>query len=446
MLDCSQREIRARLFEGRFGMEKEGLRVTRTGHMAHTLHPFLNEEIVTDFAENQTEINTPVCDTLDEMLACVRDLMIMMQSVLAFRQELLWPFSSPCALHGEDDIPIASMAVSEEGRKYREYLAGRYGRYRMTFCGIHFNYSFGEQLLEAQWQLDGSPKEYQAWKDRFYLRIAQRIAGAGWLLAVLFNASPLVDGSYFDRHHDGQTCFTGMASVRNSEMGYWNFFAPVFDYRDMESYTRSIESYCRRSLLKAPRELYYPVRIKPAGSYSMENLRSQGADHLELRMIDLNPYELCGISRKDARFLHLFLVYLACLDKPDLSEEEQVLAAQNIKNASRYDLKISRIADDQSQSKTIWQAAMDFLDAIQAFAEEYAPDYLDALEAQRAKLTDPQNCRLAWKVREDFSDGFLEKGLALAAERQRQALAAWEMQDGAGSEEMFASGAAGLTA
>lgn len=50
-----------KLLTGEFGLERETLRVTQDGHMAHTPHPFPNDpNIVKDFCENQTEINTGV--------------------------------------------------------------------------------------------------------------------------------------------------------------------------------------------------------------------------------------------------------------------------------------------------------------------------------------------------------------------------------------------------
>lgn len=61
MFHVENEKVRALLLKGNFGLEKESLRVTPEGHMAHTPNPFPdNEHIVRDFCENQTEINTPV--------------------------------------------------------------------------------------------------------------------------------------------------------------------------------------------------------------------------------------------------------------------------------------------------------------------------------------------------------------------------------------------------
>ena len=57
--------VKQLLFQGNFGLEKEALRITEDGHMAHTPHPFPGDERITrDFCENQTEINTFGCFVL----------------------------------------------------------------------------------------------------------------------------------------------------------------------------------------------------------------------------------------------------------------------------------------------------------------------------------------------------------------------------------------------
>lgn len=71
-----------------------------------------------------------------------------------------------------------------------------------------------------------------------------------------------------------------------------------------------MEYYIRTGELREIRELYYPVRLKPKGENSLANLK-QGVDHIELRMLDLNPFSPVGISKEDLDFLQLFLFYLA---------------------------------------------------------------------------------------------------------------------------------------
>ena len=54
-------------YKGCFGIERETLRVDSNGRLAQTPHPFGDDESLTrDFCENQTEIVTPVCSSIDE--------------------------------------------------------------------------------------------------------------------------------------------------------------------------------------------------------------------------------------------------------------------------------------------------------------------------------------------------------------------------------------------
>ncbi len=63
-LDVRAPALRPLAFDGNFGLEREALRVTADGRMAHTPHPFPADHprIVRDFCENQTEINTGASD------------------------------------------------------------------------------------------------------------------------------------------------------------------------------------------------------------------------------------------------------------------------------------------------------------------------------------------------------------------------------------------------
>ena len=59
--------VRSLLLKGNFGLEKESLRITRDGNFALSLHPFPdNKNIVYDFCENQTEINTDAAPSAEE--------------------------------------------------------------------------------------------------------------------------------------------------------------------------------------------------------------------------------------------------------------------------------------------------------------------------------------------------------------------------------------------
>lgn len=424
MLNINHPDVARLLFTANFGLEKESLRIDQTGHLSHTPHEFADGHIVRDFCENQTEINTDVHPTLqqtmDELLEKTKDI----QRFCKERNELLWPFSSPPLIRNEEDIPIAN--VDKPGRSYREYLSNRYGRYKMTFCGIHYNFSFSDALLEAGWKADlkaeEDKKSFPEWKNDLYLDLANKASSMGWLINVLTAASPLVDGSYYEKKLMGKTCFTGLASMRNSELGYWNFFTPVLDYSSIEAYIQAITKYTRKGYLKEARELYYPIRLKPRGKYSLEALKQDGISHIELRMLDLNPTALSGLDMEDASFVHLFLVYLAALPPLEQSGEYQLLTEQNFKNAAHYDLKTIKIVDFSECSQTVYDAAWALLQEIRTFYQNVLPGAVPLIDRQILKLSDPQTYRYAWRLRDAFADDYVGKGIALAKRLQDELL------------------------
>lgn len=153
MLHADHETIRPLLLKGLFGLEKESLRVTPEGRMAHSPDPFPgSEHIVRDFCENQTEINTPALPSAEAAVESLWNYTRRIQRTLAAlpERELLWPFSNPPYIHNETDIPIAQYQGELASKtSYRQYLSDRYGRYRMTLSGIHVNYSFSEEIGRA---------------------------------------------------------------------------------------------------------------------------------------------------------------------------------------------------------------------------------------------------------------------------------------------------------
>ena len=122
--------------------------------------------------------------------------------------------------------------------------------------------------------------------------------------------------------------------MRNSERGYWNQYLPILDHSTLRSFTYSIRSYIKAGFLHSASELYLPVRLKPRGVDSLENLAEHGVDHIELRMFDLNPNAPLGINGRDLHFAHLLMLYLLSLPDFDFIPALQTEAVQNHKNAA----------------------------------------------------------------------------------------------------------------
>ena len=180
MMHLDSAAVRSALWSARFGLERETLRVTDSGRMAHTPHPFPADHprIVRDFCENQAEINTGVSVSAEGAVRELADVDAELRAALAAcsSPEWLWPSSNPPPLAGDDDIPIARFDGPRAGKTlYREHLAAGYGRRRMAFCGVHVNISFAPELLAAAAAAAGEP-DVRRHANALYVELAAKAA------------------------------------------------------------------------------------------------------------------------------------------------------------------------------------------------------------------------------------------------------------------------------
>lgn len=422
MLHAGNENVRKLILEGEFGIEEEGLRIHGDGHLAHTENPFEGQRyIVKDFCENQVEINTPVVSGAKEAVATLSRILRKVTDELSTlpREEFLWAFSNPPYIVSEQDIPIAQYRGEEQQKtRYREYLAERYGKYKMTFSGIHVNFSFADELLKADFAASGKT-DFRQYKDELYLMLGQKAAVYGWLLVALTAASPILDSSYVEKGVCGTSVFSGMASVRCSELGYWNYFSPVLDYRDVDSYAESIQRYVTDGLIASPSELYYPIRLKPKGENTLVNLRKNGINHIELRMFDLNPLAESGIDDRDLFFAQLFLIWLASTPELSVDKSAQVQAVQNFKHAAHFDLKTVPIVAPDGRTYMVADAAQKVLREMKSFYEGYPQKVQETLAFEEEKFIDAGN-RYAWIIRDAYSEDFVKQGVILAKNRLKK--------------------------
>ena len=314
MLDIRHPELRRYAFDGNFGLEREALRVTGTGRMAQTPHPFPPDHprIVRDFCENQTEINTGVHATAEAAVEDLKEIDAAIRAVIAQREEYLWTNSNPPPTLAEDEIVPAKFDGPLAGKSaYREYLATKYGKQLMAYCGIHVNFSFGERLVSVT-GVD---------RDELYLHVAAQCVKWGWAIVALTAASPR----------------NGYASVRCSEKGYWNPFVPILDFSSVRAYAKSIARYVQDGQLIAPSELYYPIRLKPRGQNNLLSLVENGIDHIEVRCVDLNPLTGGLVDVRDVEFIHLFFLWCASQEREPLTAERQRESVAAFKAAARLD-------------------------------------------------------------------------------------------------------------
>ena len=321
-------------YSGNFGLERETLRVDKTGALAQTPHPFgLDEHITRDFCENQVELITSVCTSIDEALNKLKKLDSQTNETLTKIGERLWIYSNPPHIESEDDIPIAVFTGAQSAKSdYRLALQMRYGKRLMLLSGIHFNFSFSREFLN---EMSGGIAD-RAFTDALYLRLYKQLMRHSFLLVLLTASSAYYDKS-FDKDGESGVILSKYSSVRNSERGYFNPFVPILDHTDLTSFCESIDEYIRKGMLFSASELYLPIRMKPRGENSLAALRDNGVDHIELRMFDLNPKEPLGVDKNALKFAHLLMIYLISLPDLEFTDELQKQAIADHQSAALID-------------------------------------------------------------------------------------------------------------
>ena len=403
------------LFNGEIGLEKESLRVDRDGYLAQTPHPFMNNtHIERDFCENQVELITVPCSSPDEVWRShavlhkeVTAKLLHMQS----GEEYLWPFSNPPYFKSTDDIPIARYDTEHKDKEiYREYLSKKYGKKKMLFSGIHYNFSFAQVLLKAEFDKSGYTS-FTDFKNNLYLDLAQKVVEYSWFIVYLTAASSVFDLSLLETKDSA--VLNKYASVRCSDIGYWNDFTPVIRYGSLAKYVESIERYVQSGALKSASELYYPVRLKPRGMNTLDNLKEKGINHIELRMFDLNPLTPVGIFKEDIAFVHMLLIYLSSFDRQRIFDENaQLTAIQNMKRSAEYDDEAVFI-NFKNETVNIRSVSMAVLKDMESFfADKCITDYKNIIKYQKEKITNPEK-RYAVQIKKQFENDYNHKGFAL---------------------------------
>ncbi len=405
-------DVKNTLSKAEFGLEMESLRITTDGKLSQTKHPFgENKNITRDFCENQVEMITDVFDNAEDMLTQLKEILLEVEGKLIDQGELLWRFSNPPSFTSPDEIPVAEF----KGSVYRDYLAEKYGKVKMLMSGIHLNFSLPD---ESFFFLSGTKENEnrRKFKDKFYLELAAKIFSYSWLIVYLTAASPVMDDSFIKYNNMDTSERNRYSSVRCSEKGYWNFFTPILDYSSIEEYVKSVEHYVNNGNIISCSELYYPIRIKPRGKYNLENLLKNGINHIELRMIDLNPLSDIGVFKEDIDFIHLLILYLMSVEYSELNENKQITALNNMKKSALF---------DDSETVTICgcefpisSAAALELHKIADFAIKYYPEYAGAVKFQLDKIGN-DNRRYASVVKKHFTENYTEKGVALSKKYRR---------------------------
>lgn len=415
------------LLEGNFGMEKEHLRVQKSGEVASSNHPeafgnkLNNPYITTDFSESQLEMITPVCKSINDVHQMLENIHDIVSSNIG--DELLWPGSLPPEIEDEDSIKIAMYDQSKEGKGqevYRQFLVDKYGKKKQLLCGIHYNYSLADRAIEWLYnEIGGNEADMQTFKNQLYLKMARNFMRNRWLLVYLMGASPTGTASFVDKSYPHAT------SLRNSQYGYCNKDEILLSYNNLEEYTADFKEYISKGTLQYEKELYSPIRLK-SQPFNINGLLENGINYLEIRLLDVNPLNKVGIDIEDLRFIHLFMLYNLMLDESTLSKEEQLYANDNVNRVALYGRQDGfTIKDSRGQDKELVTYANEILSGMKTMVNKLTEEeeWHGALEAQIKKLDNKNllpSSKIACYVEENGFETFnIERAKEYAMETGR---------------------------
>ena len=433
----------------RRGVEKENLRALPDGGLALTPHPaalgsaLTHPHITTDFSEAQLEFVTGVHPSAQ---ACVDELAQVHQFTYRALQdagdEMLWVSSMPCRLPTDETIPIGLYGSSNVGRAksvYRMGLGHRYGRRMQTISGIHYN-----------WSMPGISTEQ-------YFGLIRNFRRHSFLLLYLFGASPALCSSFgVGREHELQLLkdhtlyMPHGTSLRMGRLGYQSDAQSSLSvsYNSLERYAASLHEALTKpypayeavgirnpggdynqldtSLLQIENEFYGTIRPKRVifpGERPLHALRERGVEYVEVRCMDLDPFEPLGIGASTMEFLDVFLLHcLLSESPPDTPAEIAALGRNQHRTAARGrepGLRLERGGADVGLAE--WGAQL--LDECTPIATaldalDGGNRHADALKSARATLQDPDSspsARVLAAMAKDFDSSFAQVTRARSA-------------------------------
>lgn len=437
------------------GIEKESLRVDDNGRLSRRPYPLAlgsaltNPYITTDFSEALLEFVTPAFKSTWETLRSVCD--IHQFTYARLDDEQLWAASMPCGIPEKDhDIPLARYGGSNVGQMktvYRRGLGYRYGRHMQLIAGVHFNYSPPPDLWPAYRQVLGEDGDEDAFRSARYMGLVRNFRRIGWLLLYLFGASPALcksfargDGLPMQSLNDYTWYQPYGTSLRMSDLGYNNknqarikinlnsvdeyirdltaaIHQPEPDYEKIGVKVDGKYRQLNANLLQIENEYYSsirPKRVAHSGERPTAALRRGGVEYVEIRSLDINIFDPCGVSQNTMRFMEALLIYCLLKPSPPCDEDGLAEAGRNQLQAAKYgrDPALELYRDGKPTLLRNW--AREIVDEVAAVADvidvqEQGRSYAEALVSMRGLVDNPDatpSARLLDELRAQNSSYF----------------------------------------
>lgn len=405
---------------GLTGLEKESLRVDSDGEISSRTHPrglgsaLTHPHITTDFSEALIELITPPLADIRGTIGFLHDLHVFVFEHLE-AEERLWAASMPCRLAGDESVPIARYGSSNVGMMkhvYRVGLSYRYGRIMQAIAGVHFNYSLPPAVWEPLKEIDGDASPLPQFVSDRYFALIRNFQRMGWILPYLFGTSPALCRSFlgarrdrFDRFDEGTRYLPHATSLRMSDIGYKNKSQAGLEIsydgldRYVESLARAIETpspeferfgvhvggeyrQLNRNVLQIENEYYSFVRPKQvarSGEKPTVALRRRGVEYVEVRALDLSPFDPLGVNEAQLRFLEALLILCLLTDSPPIDASEAQKIDANQERVARRGRDPHLVLHRREREQRLRDWAEETIDSLNGICE-----CLDSTRADRA--------------------------------------------------------------
>jgi glutamate--cysteine ligase len=448
-------DIEEALSASKIGLEKESLRVSPEGGISQAPHPLAwgsaltHPQITTDFSEALTELVTPPCNSVAEVIQSLDDIQTFVYRNLD--DEILWATSMPCVVAGETSIPLARYGSSNAAQMktaYRRGLGLRYGRAMQVIAGVHFNYSFSDAFWKRYQQQLNNSDNFQDFISEQYMGVVRNLLRYGWLVPYLFGASPAVCKSFLNgqrtmlQEFNSNTYYEPYAtSLRLGDIGYQNNKEDLAGikacYDSLDAYVESMQC-----AINTPYDGYQGIGVKVNGVYQQLNtnilqieneyyssvrpkqivqgdekpstaLKKRGIAYVELRSVDVNAFDPHGINSEQLYFLEVFMLFCLLQDSPKLSKSEIDAIDENLLLVAHKGREPGLDLQRGEENISLQDWASELCNKMTAVASlldraNYCENYFSSVKSQIASVFEPEltpSARMLAEMRE-HDEGF----------------------------------------
>ncbi|MGI9246149.1 MAG: glutamate--cysteine ligase, partial [Steroidobacteraceae bacterium] len=407
-----------------------------TGEISSAPHPralgsaLTNEHITTDYSEALVELVTPPFAQTWELVQYLVDLHQFVYLNLP-DDELLWATSMPCAIRGDDSIPIAQYGRSNVGRMktvYRHGLGHRYGRVMQAISGVHFNYSFPDAFWPVLAEVNRARAADQDFRSDAYFALLRNYRRHGWIVLYLFGNSPAVCPSflqgrrvdYLEPLQPGSLYAPYATSLRMSDLGYRNKSQAGLDVsvNSLEHYVRDLAAaittpnpdyeklgvkvdgeyrQLNANVLQIENEYYSfirPKRVTLSGERPTRALQRGGVQYVEMRSLDCSCFDPVGVNQNKLRFLEAFATFCVLRESRPIERSEQAELDGNHAIVAREGRRPGLALQRDGRDAPLREWALEIIDSMRGVCElldagDPKRPYAAALEVQEEKIRDP---------------------------------------------------------